>query len=108
MGINTFPASGGGIPSGNTAGRPGSPVIGNTYYNGQLEILEIFNGTAWVASSAPPATPSVTSVTDSGTGLSYAGGGTFTNPFASTPTGMVSSGKSAFGAVPGPIAVPTG
>ena len=58
----------GGIPSGNTANRPGSPVIGDTYYNGQLEILEIWNGSSWVAVSAPPATPSITSVTDTPTG----------------------------------------
>ncbi len=32
----------GGIPSGNTANRPGSPVIGDTYYNGELEIIEIY------------------------------------------------------------------
>ena len=30
-----------GIPSGNTSSRPSSPVIGDTYYNGQLGILEI-------------------------------------------------------------------
>ena len=77
MAFSAYPAKGG-IPSGNTAGRPGSPVIGDTYYNGQLEILEIFNGTTWVANSAPPATPTIVSVTDTGTGLSYAGGGTFT------------------------------
>lgn len=61
----------GGIPSGNTAGRPGSPVIGDTYYNGQLEILEIYNGTAWVAISAPAATPQIISVTDASTGDAY-------------------------------------
>jgi hypothetical protein len=61
----------GGIPSGNTASRPGSPVIGDTYYNGQLEILEIYNGTAWVAVSAPAATPQIVSVTDASTGDAY-------------------------------------
>jgi len=67
-----------GIPSGNTAGRPSNPIIGDTYYNGQTEVLEIYNGTAWVAASAPPAVPSIVSVTDVGTGLAYATGGTFT------------------------------
>lgn len=62
----------GGIPSGNTAGRPGSPVIGDTYYNGQLEILEIYNGTAWVAVSAPAATPQIVSVTDGSSTSAYA------------------------------------
>ena len=65
-----------GIPSGNTAGRPSNPVVGDTYYNGQLEILEIYNGTQWVANSAPPSTPSITSVTDVGTGLAFTTGGT--------------------------------
>jgi hypothetical protein len=71
-------SSSSGIPFGNTAGRPASPVIGTTYYNGQLEILEIYNGTTWVANSAPPATPTIVSVTDTGGALPYAGGGTFT------------------------------
>jgi len=48
-----------GIPFGNTAARPANPVIGTVYYNGQLEIIEIYNGTSWVANSAPPAVPSV-------------------------------------------------
>ena len=70
MAINSFPAKGG-IPSGNTAARPGGPVIGDTFYNGQLEILEIYNGTAWVAVSAPPSTPQIISVTDASTGDAY-------------------------------------
>ena len=81
MAFQQFPQKGG-IPSGNTAGRPSSPVIGDTYYNGQLEILEIFNGTTWVASSAPPATPSIVSVTDVGTGLAYGTGGSLSVVFS--------------------------
>jgi len=77
MAINQFPQKLG-IPSGNTAARPGSPVIGDTFYNGQLEILEIYNGTQWVAISAPPAVPTISSVTDVGTNLAYTSGGTFT------------------------------
>ena len=68
----------GGIPFGNTAARPANPVVGTVYYNGQLEIIEIYNGTSWVANSAPPAVPTIVSVTDLGTGLAYATGGTFT------------------------------
>jgi hypothetical protein len=79
MAFNSFPAKGG-IPSGNTAGRPSGPVIGDTYYNGQLEILEIFNGTIWVASSAPPATPSIATPTDVGT-VDYASGGSLSVVF---------------------------
>jgi hypothetical protein len=47
MTFQQYPSKGG-IPSGNTAGRPTNPVIGDTYYTGQLEILEIYNGTIWV------------------------------------------------------------
>ena len=77
MAFQQYPQKGG-VPSGNTAGRPSGPVIGDTYYNGELEILEIYNGTAWVAISAPPAVPTISSVTDVGTGLAYTTGGTFT------------------------------
>ncbi len=41
MAFSSYPAKGG-IPSGNTAARPSGPVIGDTFYNGQLEIL-IYN-----------------------------------------------------------------
>lgn len=78
MAIQQLPTPKGGIPSGNTAGRPSSPVIGDTYYNGQVEVLEIYNGTNWVANSAPPAVPTIVSVTDVGGNLAYSTGGTFT------------------------------
>jgi hypothetical protein len=90
MSFQQYPFKGG-IPSGNTAARPGSPVIGDTYYNGQLEILEIYNGTTWVAVSAPPATPTITSVTDVGTGLAYTTGGTFTVVLAAGSGGSTAS-----------------
>lgn len=64
-------SSNSGIPFGNTAGRPASPTIGQTYYNGTLEILEIYNGTTWVAVSAPPATPSIATPTDASTADAY-------------------------------------
>jgi hypothetical protein len=70
MPFQQYPSKGG-IPSGNTAGRPTNPVIGDTYYNGQLEILEIWNGSFWVAVSAPPATPSIVTPTDASTGDAY-------------------------------------
>jgi hypothetical protein len=79
MAINQFPAPDtGGIPSGNTAGRPVAPVIGDTYYNGELGFLEIFDGTDFIAASASPNPPTITSVTDVGTSLAFATGGTFT------------------------------
>lgn len=70
MASAVFPSKGG-IPSGNTAARPGSPVIGDTYYNGTLELLEIYNGTAWVASSAPPSVPTIATPTDASSGDAY-------------------------------------
>ncbi len=70
MGLQQIPSKGG-IPSGNTASRPGSPVIGDTYYNGQLELLEIYNGTAWVASSAPPAVPTIATPTSTSGASAY-------------------------------------
>ncbi len=63
MAISQFPSKGG-IPSGNTASRPGSPVVGDTFYNGQLGQLEIYNGTAWIAVSAPPLVPTIATPTN--------------------------------------------
>jgi hypothetical protein len=71
MAINQFPAPDtGGIPSGNTASRPVAPVIGDTYYNGQLGILEIYDGTEFVPCSAPAASPTI-AVVDVGTSIAY-------------------------------------
>ena len=44
MTYSVFPPASSGIPEGNTAARPASPEIGDTYYNGELGILEIYNG----------------------------------------------------------------
>lgn len=63
----------GGIPSGNTANRPGSPVIGDTYYNGQLGLLEIYDGTNWIPNSAPAGIPSFTA-TDAASSRTYTDG----------------------------------
>ena len=74
----------GGIPKGNTSNRSTefpSPMVGDVYYNGELEILEIYNGTSWVANSAPPATPSIATPTDSGTDNAFTSGGSLTVAF---------------------------
>jgi hypothetical protein len=91
MAINQFPApdTGGGIPSGDTAGRPVAPVIGDTYYNGELGFLEIFDGTDFIPASAGPASPTITSVTDIGTSLAFASGGTFTIVVAEGTSGGI-------------------
>lgn len=65
-----------GIPSGNTAARPSSPVEGDTYYNGEQGLLEIYSSGQWIPCSAPPSIPTI-SATDVGTGRSY-GSGSFT------------------------------
>jgi len=70
MANSVFPAPSSGVPSGNTASRPGNPVVGTTYYNGTKAILEIYNGTAWVAASSPSGIPSI-SVSNVGTGVAY-------------------------------------
>ncbi|MBG11461.1 MAG: hypothetical protein CMD92_09925 [Gammaproteobacteria bacterium] len=36
------------VPQGTTAERPGSPEVGTTRYNKQLEYLETWNGTNWI------------------------------------------------------------
>ena len=36
------------VPNGNTAARPGSPEVGHTRYNTQLEYVETWNGTGWI------------------------------------------------------------
>ncbi len=71
MTISQFPLPEGGIPTGNTAGRPANPVIGDVYYNGELIILEIYDGNNWVPCSAPPPTPSIATPTDASTGDAY-------------------------------------
>lgn len=70
MGLSQFPPAAGGIPTGNTAARPASPVVGDVFYNGQKSILEIYDGTNWVPCSAPAATPTI-AVADVGTNAAY-------------------------------------
>jgi len=70
MGISSFPVPKSGIPSGNTAGRPANPVIGDTYYDGTLGIIVIFDGTNFIPCSAPAARPTI-AVADVGTGVAY-------------------------------------
>lgn len=95
MAFSSYPAKGG-IPSGNTASRPASPVIGDTYYDGDLGFLLIWDGTKFLPCSAPAAQPTI-AVTDIGTGVAY---GTVQGSVAFTEG--VSGGKAAgFTAVQG-------
>jgi len=99
MAFNQFPSKGG-IPSGNTAGRPSNPAIGDTYYNGQIEALEIYNGTTWKVVKSegfPPDAPTITSVTDSSTSIAYSStAGTLTVVFAPAGTGGTPTQYNAF------------
>jgi hypothetical protein len=56
--------------SGNTAGRPSNPVIGDTYYDGTLGFLMIFDGTNFILCSAPASQPTI-AITDVGTSVAY-------------------------------------
>ena len=94
MGLSQIPSKGG-VPSGNTASRPGSPVIGDTYYNGQLEVLEIYNGTDWKPVSAPPVAPTISSVTDVGT-VAYSAGGSLSVAFTAGSGGGTASQYNAY------------
>jgi hypothetical protein len=69
MAFQQFPQKGG-IPSGASAARPASPVIGDTFYDGTLGFLLIWEGTQWIPCSAPAAQPSLV-VTDAGSGMAY-------------------------------------
>jgi hypothetical protein len=66
MTFQQYPGAPAGIPQGNTAQRPASPVQGTVFYNGQLGLLEIYDGVNWVPCSAPAGIPSIV-VTDVGT-----------------------------------------
>lgn len=70
MAINTFPTPSAGIPSGNTAGRPASPSIGDQYYNGETLTLEIFDGTDWYPISSSPGQYTIVA-TDVGTNVAF-------------------------------------
>ena len=90
----------GGVPKGATANRPSSPSIGDTFYNGQIEALEIYNGTAWKVVKSegfPPDTPTISSVTDSSTSLAYSStAGTLTVVFTPAATGGTATQYNAY------------
>ncbi len=89
-----------GIPSGDTAGRPTNPVIGDTYYNGEIIALEIYNGTTWKVLKSegfPPDAPTISSVTDSSTSIVYSStAGTLDVVFVPAATGGTPTQYNAF------------
>jgi hypothetical protein len=74
-----------GIPSGDTAGRPAGAVEGDTYYNGELGLLEIYSNEEWIPCSAPAGIPTVVGV-DVGTSRAY-GNGAITITFTAGTNG---------------------
>jgi hypothetical protein len=94
MAFQQYPQKGG-IPSGVTAARPSNPAEGDTYYNGQLGLLEIYSSGQWIPCSAPPAIPSI-SATDVGTGRAY-DSGAFTYTFTAGVSGGSPYGYTAIG-----------
>jgi hypothetical protein len=72
MAFQQYPSKGG-IPGGDTAARPAGAALGDTFYNGTLGLLEIYDGTNWVPCSSPAGIPTV-SVSDVGTSRAYTSG----------------------------------
>ena len=67
-------SSNSGIPFGNTASRPASPSLGQTYFNGEVGRLELYSSNGW--QNIVQETPGVASA--SGTYNQSTGSGTFT------------------------------
>lgn len=65
-----------GTTFGATAGRPASPTVGQTYYNGTTSTFEIWNGSVWSAINSIPSTVTSVTATDQGTGRVYNNGQT--------------------------------
>jgi len=60
MGISKLNPSAGGIPYGNTAGRPANPGVGRLYSNGELQRLELYTGATYGWQNIVAETPGVT------------------------------------------------
>jgi len=90
MSFQQYPFKGG-IPSGTTAQRPGSPAIGDVYYNGDLGLLEIYTSAGWQPSSAPSGTPAIV-VTDLGPSRAYTDGPAFKVDFTPSTLGGFATG----------------
>ena len=58
-----YKSSNSGIPFGDTAGRPTSPITGQPYFNGQLQRLELYTGATYGWQNIVAETPGVTGYT---------------------------------------------
>jgi len=78
----------GGIPEGDTASRPASPVVGTAYYNGENGVLEIYTATGWQVCSAPPGVSTIGTATASeGSTRTFAQLGAVSVPFTPPSNG---------------------
>lgn len=87
MTIKFSDITGGGIPFGNTAGRPQNPGIGKLYSNGEEKRLELYTNTGW--QNIVSETPGVVSI--SGSYLESVGSGTFDITGTNFGTGAIAS-----------------
>ena len=76
-----------GTTFGVTAGRPASPTVGQTYYNGTLAAFEIWNGSVWAAINSIPASVSNVIATDQGSGRAFASNGSASVAFTPATVG---------------------
>ena len=69
-------ATNGHTSRGNTAGRPASPTAGDIYVNTQTGFVEVYTGATygWEQVGGISSTPTISSVTNSGTGRAYNNG----------------------------------
>jgi hypothetical protein len=86
MGISRLNPSAGGIPYGNTAGRP-TPATGKLYSNGETARLELYTDTGW--QNIVQETPGVSSIT--GIYSEQAGSGTITISGSNFISGAIAS-----------------
>ncbi|NDB61537.1 hypothetical protein EB001_24315, partial [bacterium] len=70
-----YKSSNSGIPFGNTASRPASPAVGQPYFNGEVQRLELYTGATYGWQNIVAETPGVTGYTGT---ISETSGGTIT------------------------------
>ena len=87
MAIKFSDITGGGIPFGNTAGRPANPATGKLYSNGEAARLELYTATGW--QNIVQEVPGVASIT--GTYSESANSGTITIAGTNFVSGAIAS-----------------
>lgn len=63
-----------GVPSGSTANRPASPIVGQEYYDTDLGYLIIWSGSVWYGVGVLPTVPTSVIATDTPSGRAYNNG----------------------------------